>query len=1045
MKQTVTKKIAVSLIVSFYFSLTISLFAPAQIFLTNPNEFSILLPQLLTSTGIIAAIIFIFLSIILILLPWRYFIHEKAVVIVVAISFLFWLQGYVLVWNYGPLDGRDIHWNEYSWRGILDGLIWIAVIIVVFVKSTFFYKQTIKVGIAITIFQLITIGFYYFQQHESPSFKDYTLDESNKFTFSKDKNVIILVLDSFQPDAFQEIINTDTSCRNIFDGFTFFRNSLSGHPYTETSTANILTGEFYEGDERFDEHIKKAYLGNSIPKVLLENGYEVDLFPLVQKSIYYDPKVLSNFIKQPPSIVVVQRDVTFLYDLSLFRSCPHYLKKYIYNSQEWLLKQYSTKLGLFFVKGSVYDQELKPDETINMADTSESAIKYQNIMTFVNSMQNEFSVESERPTFKYYHIDIPHWPLVVNDSLKYERMDISRANFLRQSKAALKVAGMFIKKLKESNIYDNSLLFIIADHGAGAQHQSLIPQDGFPSVLKDSVVSSWQKINAIPLILIKSFNQRGVLRASNAPVSLSDIRNTIFDELNMEKDVPGFSFFDLKESSHRERRFIAYTSYDHVRDKYDNLTEWIVNGYSWLIKSWAMNNKVQTDNGLKSIQSQLYKYGDTLLFTADGNARQYHSSGWSYPESLFTWSDSRYARLRIPVAMPTTDLVMHVDFIPFIYGPKLRYQDVILQINGNKVNQWHADTPGDYTTFIPKRYIMHDTIDITFLLPSAIKPFTISSSTDLRLLGIALRSIVISKPSYYSYGKTITYSKDGNFSKYSGSGWSVPERSLTWTSGKESELLFSLSPPGDSVEMEAEVIPFICGDRLQSQHVEVLVNDNVVGTWDVRQPGKYSVSIPAKIISSGYANVSFHFPNAISPQMLGMNKDERVLALSFKTLVLREKPKMGKSNDQSATVAHSQYMLFIGTKKSDIVLIGPERKGIPVMSDSLNGSIDAVTFQNDSFSISGWSARNKTLEPAKEIILFMGNKNIAVIPTGIMRPDLVAAFKSANAQSSGFSASIPLSQFGTTDSTTVMRVFVVAKDASVASELPYPSNYPFRH
>ena len=51
------------------------------------------------------------------------------IVILAAIAGLLWLQGDVLPWGYGSLDGSFIDWQPEAWKGYVDSSIWLAVLV----------------------------------------------------------------------------------------------------------------------------------------------------------------------------------------------------------------------------------------------------------------------------------------------------------------------------------------------------------------------------------------------------------------------------------------------------------------------------------------------------------------------------------------------------------------------------------------------------------------------------------------------------------------------------------------------------------------------------------------------------------------------------------------------------------------------------------------------------------------------------------------------------------------------------------------------------
>ncbi len=88
----------------------------------------------------------------------------------------------------------------------------------------------------------------------------------------------------------------------------------------------MLTGRYYDNSLPFEAWKKAAYLPGSLPAVLKANGWEVDLYPKVSYSLYYSPDIASNFV-QGISRAERMLDLAYVFDLGLFRSLPHYLKR----------------------------------------------------------------------------------------------------------------------------------------------------------------------------------------------------------------------------------------------------------------------------------------------------------------------------------------------------------------------------------------------------------------------------------------------------------------------------------------------------------------------------------------------------------------------------------------------------------------------------------------------------------------------------------------------------------------------------------------------
>jgi hypothetical protein len=94
------------------------LLVPFTLYVGNIYEFAISY-QAIAQKYITAAIFMVFvLGLVGMLLPAR--AATRYITLLAAIGILCWVQGYLLVWDYGLLDGRAIDWTARSWRGWLD-------------------------------------------------------------------------------------------------------------------------------------------------------------------------------------------------------------------------------------------------------------------------------------------------------------------------------------------------------------------------------------------------------------------------------------------------------------------------------------------------------------------------------------------------------------------------------------------------------------------------------------------------------------------------------------------------------------------------------------------------------------------------------------------------------------------------------------------------------------------------------------------------------------------------------------------------------------
>lgn len=432
-----SEKNSKALLVVLLFSLTIFFFAPLHIYFTNrfefPFVFSLVVPYFISVT----LISIILIMALLFILPGK--IRDNAVLIIFILSFLTWFQGNILVWNYGVFDGNGIDWGKNYFRGIIDTGIWLSCFIIGLRKSGFIFKILRRAGIWLILIQLGSLIFVMVPASELPSTAKYDTKINTLFNFSKKKNIVILVIDAFQSDIFQEIIDEDKTYEDIFRGFTYFPNAVGGFPHTYPSVPLILTGSFYDNSIETQEFIKREFLSRSLPKFLKDNGFRVEIYPFpAPHAVYCDPLIASN-LEPKKNRCEIGEQIAFIYD-----------------DQRWFLRKI------------VFRKTDKNRGLFNFTYISPSELSSRHSATrFFKELVSCGAVSINQGVFKYIHLLGMHPPLLINEQLQNELLPYNRQNYKRQAKGFLKLLSLFLGKLNDMGVYDNSMVLILGDHGGG--------------------------------------------------------------------------------------------------------------------------------------------------------------------------------------------------------------------------------------------------------------------------------------------------------------------------------------------------------------------------------------------------------------------------------------------------------------------------------------------------------------------------------------------------------------------------------------------------
>jgi hypothetical protein len=596
------KDAAAILIAASLFVFTLFFFTPVRIYMGNFMEFSYALRQSALFFLALSAFLAAGLAAVVCASARRPGTRRLIVSVLLASAFLLWLQGNIILWQYGALNGKEIEWRKLVHFGIIDSAVWIGFLAFSVWKAGLVFRFARRLCLILAVIQLLSVLQAWVAMPKDQEFRQQQAsDGKTLFRFSKHVNVVILVLDTFQSDIFQDIIRDDPDLAASFTGFTYFRNALAGSDGTMVSIPNMLTASNYDNSVPYLEFVKKSFLANSLPKTLKEYGFLLDLYPIYDYSVYTNFSGVSSSRKKLMDWGVFLKEQAFLTDLAVFRSVPHFLKRAVYNRGRWLISALFTRLpapeagGNAGKKGkqlSAAPYNLKYAKELASA---RKLIGMNRDARFISTFISSADALGDGDAFKFYHLNGIHLQLVMDENCRYAPLSPNRAGMKRQGTGILKIAAMFLEKLRQMQVYDDSLIFIVGDHGAGLKDTGInASPDGARLNARGPYKGLFPNFKSagIPLVLVKRIGSTGSLRTSDAPVCLGDIPQTVASELKLDAAFPGKSMFRVRTGDERERIYRAFVG-DQENVRYlAPLYEYSVKGSSWDDASWKETGKI---------------------------------------------------------------------------------------------------------------------------------------------------------------------------------------------------------------------------------------------------------------------------------------------------------------------------------------------------------------------------------------------------------------------------------------------------------------------
>jgi len=871
--------------------LTTVLFPAFTVYFGNVYDFSVAYRDLIAPAAVLAAVLSGLLFVVALALPRRF--RPLLLSILVMMALAAWVQANLLVQDYGVLDGGTISWRDYTLHGVFGLFVWLAALVVAWRFSNAVAGNAMTLCMALLAVQTAGLAFTVQQAPQPPSHHYFTVADDHKFRYSTQNNVIVLVLDAFQADIFGEIINNEPEYRRAFQGFTWFHDALAGYAKTYPSIPLMLSGQWYENTEPMNAFMRRAYMDNSLPQFLRAEGWDVGLHPLFERTFHFDERLASNFVRDRSE---ADRMAAFgeLLDVGVFRTLPHFLKPLWLNDYQWRARRWMMQLP-------IGDEQGQSGAT-GFVGRSEHP---HGSMRWLEDMEAFSSADAGAPVFRFYHLFVPHAPFALDESLEMANLRIDRQGFYRHSVAALNLTLRFLERLRALDVYDNSFIAVVSEHGGGEYRVGVdatvlneYRQDQESEALPANVPSSHHE-SGLALLLLKPPGASGELEISNRPASVADLADTLTAHIDDRQAFGGLDLFSenwpFSVNTERERRYLFYRFDGWTDDYLPAMTEYRVAGHSWLPQSWqATGERLEGARGehTEASAGSPLAQGHLLRFSLGSPGREVLRSGWGGQEPEGFWTTASRAIMILPLDdTVSNDLTISVHLTPMRIDDIVDEQRVRVNANGEHVTDWLVSHQGWYDLAVSEA--IHRSAGFLVLeleLPDATSQVEHLVGTDDRRLGVFLRQLRLDALPVYSLGDDLLFREGGGASDFVRAGWAEAEITHRWTDGESAHLEIVLdesAEAGRDMQLRFLVLPYLGDGALAQQHVTVQVNDTVIAGWQVDDRGWYEALIPSDIIAGEtMMRLQLDISDPLAPADVGVSPDTRNLGLQVERMVI---------------------------------------------------------------------------------------------------------------------------------------------------------------
>jgi arylsulfatase A-like enzyme len=558
--------------------------APATVFLFNAGEVTTSLPTIITwswpvQAGLIAVVA-------LLGAIGRASGRRLLAAVLLALAALLYLQGNVLVRSYGKFDGSDIDWSRHAGSGALEAAAWLGVLVAAVAFRRRVWKYAPGLAAVIVLLNGLTLGSHLLSGRTFAHATTSGLDEGFA-GFSRDRNVLIVVMDAFASPVFEQMLADDPAWQDRLDGFTWYRDALAVYPTTLPSIPAILSGRTTDNARPVKAFLRESLARDSLPVVLQQQGFAATVITEPIYGEYFEGVPFAGTVSFLDGVPQNRhrRDALLIWNVALFRYVPHHLKMRIYADHRWLLRDGAPAATAASGTSTPYSSA----ETYRAPSPNQMAGRI-----LQERLLDTATATSRRPTFKFVHFFTTHMPWFVDADCtqltqeRYAQLTEPQA-VVAQSTCALNQFLALVERLEELDVLDNTLVILTGDHGS---HLELIP-GAHEAALAAGRPSPTR---VLPLLLVKPIGATGTLKVSEAPVSLTDIAATVAKAMDVAAAFPGRPLGEVPEGEPRSRTCYDYTwLHDYWWEEYlPAMTEYKVEGAVRDPAAWSAGRALPT-------------------------------------------------------------------------------------------------------------------------------------------------------------------------------------------------------------------------------------------------------------------------------------------------------------------------------------------------------------------------------------------------------------------------------------------------------------------
>ncbi len=469
--------------------------------------------------------------------------------LVAALTVAAYIQALFLNQGLPIADGTGLDLGGHLVITIISALVWVAIVVIFLIlnakKKAAFRAGALLVSVALIVVQGVSLASVHIDKKNDAGEIDYTITSEGLWDVGSDSNVIVVVLDMFDTDIMNRLLELEPDLKDIFQGFTYYPNSVGSMIPTRYGIPYLLSGSMPKPGQSFQEYLDTRYDKSTLISDIKDQGYDVGIYS--DSILVYESENRGSIIEDTTNIVpreTVQLNygtvLAVLAKMSLYRELPWTLKPLCwFTTDEVNRGAIVDTVAPFYMDDAAYFEKLSRDG---------------------------ISIGENKKTFRFIHLIGAHWPYILDETGRLGPKE--GTDQLSQSEGVLRRVGEYFNQMKELGIYNEATIIVTADHGYWSLNNGDLET---PST---------------PILLVKpsggTYQSRQPLKISSVPTGHLDIPPTIIEGIGGDPKGYGTTVFEVTEGA--RPRYYWTTASDGSNDY--AWIEYEINGDVLDINNW---------------------------------------------------------------------------------------------------------------------------------------------------------------------------------------------------------------------------------------------------------------------------------------------------------------------------------------------------------------------------------------------------------------------------------------------------------------------------